>query len=78
VAFDSAGDLFAADIGTGTINEFINSGGTLSPTPTIFASGLNQPYGLAFQGLALPVPEPSTLALLAAGTAAILIRRRKN
>lgn len=74
LAFDSAGDLFESDGNTGRINEFINNDGTLSSTPTIFASGLNQPEGLAFA----PVPEPSALALLAAGSAALFVRRRKN
>jgi hypothetical protein len=74
LVFDSAGDLFESDNGTGDINEFINDDGTLSSTPVVFASGLDEPYGLAFA----PVPEPSSLALLAIGTAALLIRRRKN
>jgi PEP-CTERM motif-containing protein len=73
LAFDNAGDLFEADSNTGDINEFLNDNGTLSSTPVIFASGLDSPSALAFQ-----VPEPSPLALLAAGTAVLFIRRRKN
>ena len=42
MAFNSAGDLFEADFGTGNIYEFTPSG-----TRSTFASGLN-PYGLAF------------------------------
>jgi|SRR5580658_1412428 hypothetical protein len=74
LAFDGQGDLFDSDGGSGDINEFINNGGTLDSTPMVFASGLNNPEGLAFA----PVPEPSTLVLVAIGTAAFLVRYRKN
>jgi hypothetical protein len=74
LAFDSAGDLFESDLGTESINEFVNNNGRLSSTPVVFASGLHDPWGLAF-ALA---PEPSTLGLLAAGTAALLIRRNRK
>jgi len=70
LAFDSAGNLFEADFFTGTINEFTPGG-----TQTTFASGLNYPTGLAFQGVTLPVPEPSVLGLLAIGFTALLVRR---
>ena len=39
LAFDSSGDLFVAD-GNGNLNEFANTGGTLSTSSTVFASGL--------------------------------------
>ena len=42
-AFDSAGNLFAADIGTGNIYKFNPAG-----VRTTFASGLDRPTGLAF------------------------------
>jgi sugar lactone lactonase YvrE len=45
VAFDSAGDLFEADNGSGNIYEFTNGVATEMGT---FASGLNHPGGLAF------------------------------
>ncbi len=48
LAFNSAGDLFEADSGSGYINEFINKNGVLSTTPTAFAFDLNRPVGLAF------------------------------
>jgi glucose/arabinose dehydrogenase len=48
LAFDSAGNLFEADEGSGNIYEFINNYGVLSSRPTLFASGLNFPFGLAF------------------------------
>lgn len=48
LAFDSAGDLFVANEGSGTIDEFINNGGVLSSTPVLYASGLDDPFDLAF------------------------------
>ncbi|MGA9777605.1 MAG: PEP-CTERM sorting domain-containing protein [Verrucomicrobiia bacterium] len=39
-----------------------------------FASGLQNPFGLAIQGETLPVPEPSALGLLAIGATALLVR----
>jgi DNA-binding beta-propeller fold protein YncE len=63
LTFDSAGNLFEADWGSGHIYEFTPGG-----TRTTFASGLSQPSFLAFQ----PVPEPSTALLI--GFAAIMGR----
>jgi hypothetical protein len=68
LAFDSAGDLFEADYGSGNIYEYTPGG-----AQTTFASGLSNPAGLAFQ----PVPEPSALGLLAVGAAAFLVRRHR-
>jgi DNA-binding beta-propeller fold protein YncE len=49
LAFDSKGNLYAAN--AGNIEEFTSSGGVLSTNGTSFASaGLNQPVGLAFDG----------------------------
>ena len=45
LAFDSAGNLFEADFGSGTIFKFTPTG-----TKTPFASGLSGPIGLAFDG----------------------------
>src|SRR5208282_1097228 len=78
LAFDSAGDLFASDFGSGSggigsIYEFTPGG-----VRSTFASGLAGPEtGLAFQGQTLPVPEPSVLGLLAIGVTALLARRRR-
>jgi glucose/arabinose dehydrogenase len=71
LAFDSTGDLFEADSGSGNIFEFTPSG-----VKSTFASGLDNPNGLAFQPE--PTPEPSALGLLAVGAAALLVRRRRN
>jgi hypothetical protein len=71
LAFDSAGDLFEADLDSGNIYEF-----TVSPVEKKkigFASGLDEPVGLAFQ----PAPEPPAFGLLAIGVTALLFRRRR-
>ena len=46
LAFNSAGDLFEADRGTGNVYEFTPGG-----VRSTFASGLNQPEGLAFDSI---------------------------
>jgi hypothetical protein len=73
LAFNTAGDLFVADDGSGNVVE-ITPGGSEST----FASGLGNATGLAFQGIALPVPEPSDVAMILGGLAAVglFIRRR--
>lgn len=76
LAFDSTGDLYVSNGATfGTI-----VGGIFEYTPggvrSTFVSGVHA-NGLAFQDETLPVPEPSTMALLAAGTIMLLGRRNK-
>ena len=71
LAFNSAGDLFVT--AGGNIYEY-TSGGVQST----FASGIDGAEGLAFQGVTLPVPEPSTLALLAVGASAAVLRLRRK
>jgi DNA-binding beta-propeller fold protein YncE len=70
IAFDRSGDMFVGDDGifngNGDITEFAANG-----TESVFATGL-RPTSLAFQGVALPVPEPSTFALAGLGFAAML------
>jgi sugar lactone lactonase YvrE len=68
LAFNSAGNLFVADRGD-TIYEYTPGG-----TQSVFATGIDQPGAIAFQ----PVPEPSTLALLAVAATALLGRRPKT
>jgi hypothetical protein len=73
LAFNGAGDLIVTDNG-GEIYSYTPGGAR-----STIATGLDQPAGIAIQGVALPVPEPSSLALLAAGASALFFRcRRKN
>lgn len=69
LAFDSSGNLYAANWNDGTIEKF-DSGGTGS----LFASEgtFAFPFGLVIQ----PVPEPATWAMVALGAAALLGSRR--
>jgi sugar lactone lactonase YvrE len=72
IAFDNSGDLFVTDAESGELTE-VTSGGTISSFSVNY-----HPFGIAFQDVVLPVPEPSTLAL--AGMAAGMLwayRRRK-
>ena len=71
LAFDASGNLFAADSGNNRIIEFTPDG-----LMTTFSSAVSQPFGLAFEGVVLPVPEPSVLCLVAAGLAGIVGRCR--
>ncbi len=75
LAFNSTGDLFASSgVGSsGMITEFTPDGGS-----STFASGLGSVVGLAFQDLELPVPEPSTWALVGLGLSALLVSRRRK
>jgi hypothetical protein len=77
LAFNNAGDLFVADGGAGSengdITEFGPTGTQLNVITTV-----SKPISIAFQGEALPVPEPSTLGLLGVGMAAFLARRRSR
>jgi hypothetical protein len=60
LAFDKNGNLFVTNCepGYASIDEFTPTG-----SQSVFASGLSNPEGVALA----PLPEPSTLALLAAG-----------
>jgi sugar lactone lactonase YvrE len=74
IAFNSTGDLFVSGGHSDSIIEITPDG-----TPSTFVSGLSfTPQNLAFQGLALPVPEPSTLALLGMGASAVALRLRRK
>jgi sugar lactone lactonase YvrE len=69
LAFDHAGNLYVANYGNNTIEKFTPGG-----VGSAFASGglLNYPTGIAI------TPEPATLGLVAAGLAAMIIRRKKQ
>jgi sugar lactone lactonase YvrE len=71
LAFDNAGNLFIAVAG-GEIEEISSTGvaSVFSPLSTKLQSAV----GLAFD----PVPEPSTLALLAVGASAVGLRLRRK
>jgi hypothetical protein len=72
LAFDSRGDLYAANWFSGTIEEFDSSG-----VGTVFASGLLGPSFIA----AWPdlIPEPSSLLLTALGavTLCAFVKRKR-
>ncbi len=59
LAFDSAGNLFESDGASHRVNMFQNVSGVLSSTPQAFASGLDVPYGLAFQPVRVTSSPPS-------------------
>lgn len=74
MAFTSTGELL--------VDEGLSSnilGFNTNAQSSVYDSGASNPNGLAIQGLNLPVPEPSVLALISIGGAVILSRRfRKN
>jgi hypothetical protein len=75
LAFDSAGNLYAANVDNKTIEEFQSTGGMLSSNGTVFAnSGLFAPYGLAFE----EIPEVSTWAMGVIGLILLLSLRHRS
>jgi hypothetical protein len=64
LAFDNTGNLFTANYGDNSIQEFSAGGAQLSYDPTA-----NSPYGIAI------VPEPSVLAILALSSLLVLCPR---
>jgi hypothetical protein len=71
LAFDSGGNLYAASVAGNTIEEFDPSG---AGNP-FASSGLDEPYGLAFE----TIPEPSSFLLATAGALLLwpLLKRRR-
>ena len=69
LAFDSADNLFLSELGSGTIDKFTPGG-----SESIFATGLYYNTFIAIQ----PVPEPSTVWLLAIGAFTLLACHRRN
>lgn len=73
LAFNSEGDLFVTNPNDGAITE-ITPGGAHST----FTSGLGDPIAIAFQGVTLPVPEPSALGFLVVSAVALIVRHRSH
>ena len=69
MAFDSAGNLYAANFGNNTIEKFSPSGVDLG----VFASD-----EASLMGIAVRVPEPATMGLLALSGLAALVHRRRE
>jgi PEP-CTERM motif len=75
----SGDDLFVLNVGVlgrknqgdGSIGEYTTSGGTVNAT---LITGLTLPAAIAIS----PVPEPSTLALLAVGASVVVLRLRRD
>ena len=60
----SGSDLFVVDRNDGTIGEYTTAWATVNAS---LVSGLNTPHGIAVADVSLPVPEPASLPILAAG-----------
>ena len=73
LVFDDVGNLYEVDNGSGNIYKFSPSG-SRSTFASGFPTGEDGPHALAFS----PVPEPSTITLLALGAVGLLIARRRR
>ena len=73
LAFDSSGNLYAANETNRTISKFSSSGTFL----TSWSTGSSKPVYLAFKPVTVPEPSTYALATIATGVMAYLARRRK-
>ena len=73
LAFNAQGSLFVANGNDNTISEVTTNG-----TVSTFATGFDGPSALAYESLTLPVPEPSTYALLGLGGLALVVAFRRK
>jgi len=73
LAFDSSGNLYAANSGNNTISKFDPSGNFL----TFWSTGGVAPAFIAFQPVSVPEPSTYALAAIATGVMAAVARRRK-
>ncbi|MCY2935212.1 MAG: PEP-CTERM sorting domain-containing protein [Planctomycetota bacterium] len=73
LAFDSSGNLYAANTGNKTISKFDASGTFLTSWSTA-----SYPKFLAFQPVTVPEPSTYALAAIATGVMAYLARRRNK
>ncbi len=74
LAFDTSGNLYAANNGNNTISKFNSSGTFLTSWSTGLAS---PPRFLAFKPVTVPEPSTYALAAIATSVMAYLARRRK-
>jgi DNA-binding beta-propeller fold protein YncE len=79
IAFDSAGDMFVANEAGGPaggeILEYAAKGGE-----SVYNDTIGSPMSLAFEGVTLPVPEPTSYAFFGLGllTLALMSNKRKR
>ena len=73
LAFDTSGNLYAANSDNRTISKFDSSGTFL----TSWSTGILTPEYLAFKPVSVPEPSTYALATIATGVMAYLARRRK-
>jgi len=69
LAFDTGGNLYAANNLGNTITRLTPSG-----SASLFAAGFRAPYSLAF----VPIPEPATLTTTAAAAVTLLVVRSRR